>query len=73
MTITLAIYAPIGFMHNQAANIFRSFAFTFAGVVSGFIVLTLISIMCSRFLKADVGSAKGYAHFIEEGTEGSHL
>lgn len=68
MTITLAaVYAPIGLMHNQAANIFRSFAFTLAGAVliSGFVALTLSPMMCSRFLKGNIAQAKGYSHFVE--------
>lgn len=69
MTITLAaVYAPIGLMHNQAANIFRSFSFTLAGAVliSGFVALTLSPMMCSRFLKGNVREAKGYGHFVEQ-------
>jgi len=68
MTITLAaVYAPVGLMHNQAANIFRSFAFTLAGAVliSGFVALTLSPMMCSRFLKGNIAQAKGYSLFIE--------
>lgn len=69
MTITLAaVYAPIGLMHNQAANIFRSFAFTLAGavLVSGFVALTLSPMMCSHLLKSSVHQSKGYSHFIEK-------
>ncbi|PNT90221.1 efflux RND transporter permease subunit [Coxiella burnetii] len=68
MTITLAaVYAPIGLMQNQAANIFRSFAFTLAGAVliSGFVALSLSPMMCSRFLKAQGGEPKGYSRIIE--------
>jgi hydrophobe/amphiphile efflux-1 (HAE1) family protein len=67
MTITLAaVYAPIGLMNNQAANIFRSFAFTLAGTVliSGFVALTLSPMMCSRLLKANTHQ-RGYARFVE--------
>lgn len=53
MTITLvAVYAPLGFMNDYTATIFREFAFTLAGsvLISGFVALTLSPMMCSRIL-----------------------
>ncbi|WP_280123459.1 efflux RND transporter permease subunit [Coxiella endosymbiont of Ornithodoros amblus] len=65
------MYAPIGLIQNQAANIFRYFAFTLAGTVliSGFVALTLSPMMCSCFLKAG-GEPKGYNRIIETIYEG---
>jgi len=54
MTLTLvAVYAPVGFVGDKAALIFREFAFTLAGAVllSGFVALTLSPSMCARLLK----------------------
>ena len=70
MTITLAaVYAPIGLMNNEAANIFKSFAFTLAGTVliSGFIALTLSPMMCARLLTAHTPNQKSYYNIIERG------
>lgn len=54
MTLTLvAVYAPVGFLTNRAALVFREFAFTLAGAVllSGFVALTLSPSMCALLLK----------------------
>lgn len=54
MTLTLvAVYAPVGFLSDQAALVFREFAFTLAGAVllSGFVALTLTPSMCALLLK----------------------
>ncbi len=69
MTITLAaVYAPIGLIQNQAAQIFRSFAFTLAGAVliSGFVALTLSPMMAARVFKGGFKEATGYGLFIEK-------
>jgi multidrug efflux pump len=67
MTITLAaVYAPIGFVSGVTGALFREFAFTLAGavIVSGVIALTLSPMMCSRLLKAQVGSG-GFVGFLD--------
>lgn len=54
MTLTLiAVYAPVGFLSDKAALIFREFAFTLAGAVllSGFVALTLSPSMCALMLR----------------------
>ncbi|MCK6369981.1 MAG: efflux RND transporter permease subunit [Gammaproteobacteria bacterium] len=59
MTITLvAVYAPIGFSGGLTGSLFSEFAFTLAGavLVSGVVALTLTPMMCSRLLRADIGS-----------------
>lgn len=69
MTLTLAaVYAPVGFMRNEASHIFQSFAFTLAGavIISGFVALTLSPMMCSRLLKPLTKSdKKTYHHYLD--------
>ncbi len=54
MTVTLAaVYVPLLFQADDAAIIFREFAWTLAGsvVISGFVALTLTPALGAKFLK----------------------
>ena len=54
MTVSLAaVFIPILFMEGMLGRLFREFAVTMivAIVISGFIALTLIPMLCSRFLR----------------------
>ncbi len=54
MTLTLAaVYAPIGLLPGMVGSLFREFAFTLAMTVifSGFVAMTLSSMLCSRLLR----------------------
>ncbi len=68
MTITLAaVYAPVGLIKGQAANIFQSFAYTLAGAVliSGFVALTLTPMMCSRILQFKPKKQSRYTQLLD--------
>ncbi|MCB1919343.1 MAG: efflux RND transporter permease subunit [Candidatus Competibacteraceae bacterium] len=54
MTLTLAaVYAPIGLLPGMIGSLFREFAFTLAMtlIFSGFVAMTLSSMLCSRMLR----------------------
>ena len=58
MTLSLvAVFIPVLFMGGIVGRLFREFAVTIsiAIIASGFISLTLTPMLCSRFLKAEVG------------------
>ncbi|MGD9152211.1 MAG: efflux RND transporter permease subunit [Gammaproteobacteria bacterium] len=60
MTLTLAaVYIPIAFLHGLIGALFKEFAFTLAGavIISGFVALTLLPMMCSKIMtKNDVNN-----------------
>jgi multidrug efflux pump len=63
MTVVLiAVYIPIGFMGGLTGALFTEFAFTLVGAVtiSGIVALTLSPMMCSRLLKPNDPSRKGW-------------
>ncbi|MBC7162571.1 MAG: efflux RND transporter permease subunit [Immundisolibacter sp.] len=54
MTITLvAVFVPMAFQTGTTGRLFREFALAVAGAVavSGFVALTLVPMLCGRFLK----------------------
>ncbi|MFM7531577.1 MAG: efflux RND transporter permease subunit, partial [Rubrivivax sp.] len=54
MTLTLAaVFAPLAFTPGRTGRLFVEFALTLAGavIVSGFVALTLTSMMCSKLLR----------------------
>jgi multidrug efflux pump len=68
MTITLAVYAPIGLLSGLTGTLFREFAFTLAGsvIISGIIALTLSPMMCSVLLTREMSQgwfARQVDHF----------
>jgi multidrug efflux pump len=59
MTLTLAaVYAPIGLLPGMIGALFREFAFTLAMTLlfSGFVAMTLSTMLCSRLLRAQSNS-----------------
>lgn len=66
MTLSLvAVFIPLLFLPGLIGRLFREFAMTMTAsiVISGFVSLTLIPMLCSRFLKPE---KKGKASFFEE-------
>ncbi len=56
MTITLAaVFTPLSFAEGNVGKLMTEFALTVATsvVVSGFVALTLVPMMCSKFLRAE--------------------
>ncbi|MEO8038131.1 MAG: efflux RND transporter permease subunit [Betaproteobacteria bacterium] len=75
MTVTLAaVFAPLSFAEGNTGKLMTEFALTVATsvIVSGFVALSLVPMMCSKFLKHDhswlyrrtepffVGMVRGY-------------
>lgn len=60
---TVAVFLPMVFVEGLAGLLFRDLAYTisYALGVSLFVALTIIPMLCARFLDVDVGSARVHA------------
>ena len=73
MTVSLAaVFIPIVFMEGLLGRLFREFAITMliAVLFSGVIALTLIPLLCSRFLRPVVIQQGGFYHWSERAFTG---
>lgn len=61
MTLTLvAVFVPLSFMTGTTGNLFREFSLALVGavLVSGFVALTLVPMLCSKILRPEYNHGK---------------